>query len=242
VGEETWSSHPFAAVSGRDSWSSCAGEDGVPDRSPRYEPATRRDARHDCPIVYEFQPHAGAYALAALRGAAAHDAEVRRAIFAKFAGSQRDGSRDADREGNRVAYAFIRAGAAAARAITDLLIRQQTTSDRLREASRRWEFSERLTSGGRGWRAASDSFERSNRFGVSHYYEVHLEIAKTAAGRRAMTYDGCARNVSRAAIGAPRARAVEGDRALLRAFIGRPVIQQIALDGLIRRCTPSRIG
>src|SRR5438067_6952538 len=90
-------------------------------------------------------------------------------------------------KGTALAYSIYDAPELRPRTDTDLLI-DQNEIDAVRDALAPLGFRERLTSGD-DLAVRQRSFERVDRFGVAHAYDVHLDIANPAAVARALTYD-----------------------------------------------------
>jgi hypothetical protein len=90
-------------------------------------------------------------------------------------------------KGTALAYSIYDAPELRPRSDTDLLI-DANDIDRLRAALAPLGFREPLTSGD-DLGVRQRSFERSDRFGVAHSYDVHLDIANPAVVARSLTYD-----------------------------------------------------
>jgi len=90
-------------------------------------------------------------------------------------------------KGTALAYSIYDAPELRPRGDTDLLI-DAGDIDAVREALAPLGFRERLTSGD-DLAVRQRSFERVDRFGVSHAYDVHLDIANPAVVARALTFD-----------------------------------------------------
>jgi hypothetical protein len=90
-------------------------------------------------------------------------------------------------KGTALAYSIYDAPELRPRGDTDLLIGANEL-DRVRAALAPLRFSEKLTSGDElGVR--QKTFERVDRFGLAHGYDVHLDIANPATVARALTYE-----------------------------------------------------
>jgi len=90
-------------------------------------------------------------------------------------------------KGTALAYSIYDAPELRPRGDTDLLIAANEL-DRVRAALAPLRFTERLTSGDElGVR--QKTFERVDRFGLAHGYDVHLDIANPATVARALTYE-----------------------------------------------------
>jgi hypothetical protein len=90
-------------------------------------------------------------------------------------------------KGTALAYGIYDAPELRPRADTDLLI-DAAQIDLVRAALAPLGFREPLTSGD-DLAVRQRSFDRTDRFGVSHSYDVHLDIANPAVVARALTYD-----------------------------------------------------
>lgn len=90
-------------------------------------------------------------------------------------------------KGTALAYSIYDAPELRPRGDTDLLIGANSL-DRVRVALAPLRFSERLTSGDE-LAVRQRTFERTDRFGLAHSYDVHLDIANPATVARALTYE-----------------------------------------------------
>jgi hypothetical protein len=90
-------------------------------------------------------------------------------------------------KGTALAYSIYSEPELRPRGDTDLLI-DANDIDAVRETLAPMGFRERLTSGD-DLTVRQRSFERIDRFGVSHAYDVHLDIANPPVVARTLTYD-----------------------------------------------------
>lgn len=166
------------------------------------------------PIVYSFSR------LAELRDAALNGAAIEslrltdlREVLATLAAH---GIVPLIVKGTALAYSIYDAPELRPRGDTDLLIGANEL-DRVRAALAPLHFRERLTSGD-DLGVRQRTFERVDRFGLAHSYDVHLDIANPATVARALTYEEM------------RARAVEVPR------IAAGAMMPSLVDSLLYAC------
>jgi hypothetical protein len=124
-------------------------------------------------------------------------------------------------KGTALAYTLYPAPDLRPRCDTDILIERERI-DAVRRALTNLGFDETLTSGD-SLGVRQHSFSRTDRFGVTHVYDIHLAIANNAVVADALTFgELLARSIAAPALG-PNARVPCSVDALLHACIHRVV-------------------